>query len=218
MQKTQIKYTPFLFLITILITSLTIGCKKNELVFSIEGTVTDQTFQSGLAGAQITIQEVPPGATNPSTTVGSATLGSDGKFSFTFTRKIAEGYRITISKPNYFTIDQTIPFSEFSTEKPITKNFETKAQAWVKVRVVNLPPAAQTDEIEYVRLQGKANCPTCFPQGNQILYGFVDSTNYYINDGNSPFELYYFATGSMNQGSKLVNTTAFDTTEIVIDF
>jgi hypothetical protein len=218
MKITQLKYISLFLLISILILSLTIGCKKKELEFSIEGIVTDQTFQTGLAGAQITIQEIPPGATTVSTTVGSAILGSDGKYSFTFSRKIAEGYRITITKPNYFTFDQTIPFSEFSTEKPITKNFETKAQAWVKVRVVNLPPASQTDGIEYVRLQGKANCPTCFPQGNQLLFGLIDSTNYYVNDGNSPFELYYFVTGTSNQGSKLVTTTAFDTTEIVLDF
>lgn len=218
MKTIQIKYTPFFLLISILIFSFATGCKKKELEFTIEGTVTDQTFQTGLAGAQITIQEIPPGATSASTTVGSATLGTDGKYSFTFSRKIAESYRVTVTKPNYFTIDQTIPFSEFSTEKPITKNFETKAQAWVRVRVVNLPPAAQTDGIEYVRLQGKANCPTCFPQGNQLLYGLVDSTNYYVNDGNSPFELYYFVTGTTIQGSKLVTTTAFDTTEIVIDF
>ena len=187
----------------------TLACKKDPIEFTVKGTVSDSTFGGGLEGASLTITQIPiGGGTNK--VVGTATLGADGKYAFTFPREKVEKYLVSITKNNYFALEEKINFSEFSPEEDLVKNYATPAKAWVRLRFVNQSPQ-ETDAIKITRQQGKTGCAECCSPAAFFLYGMVDTTMYCINDGNATYSYMYqdFASGQI--AIKSVITVPFDT-------
>jgi hypothetical protein len=71
-----------------------------------------------------------------------------------------------------------------------------------------------SDELKYIKQEGKSGCNTCCPDTQQSLNGIVDTTIIYANNGNAIFSYQYFVVGTSNQGLKSTVTDAFDTTSI----
>lgn len=188
-----------------------VSCKKKELNFSIEGSISDLTLNSNLVGAKISIFQLSLGSTSPTEALDEMIVGNDGRYSFIFPREKAEAYLIKIEKENYFSIEETIPFSSFSTEKTLEKNFSTTAKAWVKIRFVNQSPALSGDILKYIKMNGKSNCSECCSNTEQFLYGVVDSTITCINDGNTNYSFYHWIINTPTQEQHSIYTPAFDT-------
>lgn len=205
-----------LFFISILFLSLT-ACKKKELEFSMTGIVTDATFGQKLSGASVVLFQKPAGG-GTMKTVGSTTLGTDGKFQFTFKREQAEKFFIQITKDNYFEVYQPIPYDDFSTESELVRNFSTTAKSWVKLHFKNIPPSATSDLIKWTKQAGKSNCPTCCDNDQHILMGIVDTTFKYLSDGNTTFSYLYNATNPTVNGIKETTTVAFDTVTLLMEY
>lgn len=193
-----------------------IGCKKDELTFTLQGTVTDATFNTALVGAKVELIEMSVAGSAPNKTVGSTVLGSDGSYRFTFTRNKADSYVLKISKDLYFDIESTIPFASFSTEEPLERNFSTTAMGWARFRFVNQTPASPTDGIEIIKTDGKNNCLTCCPTQPFSHFGTGDTTFVCVNDGNTQIQYYYSVFGTTNQDFVGVVTVPFDTVEAVV--
>lgn len=194
------------------------SCKKGKANFVLKGTITDQTLGGNLDGASVTLYATPAGGGNEST-IAQATIGSDGAYSFTFPRDKVEAYRIFISKNLYFDIEQTISFSDLTTESDNVRNFSSTAMSWAKLRFTNSFPQPG-EELHYHKQLGKEGCVECCPTGNQILVGAVDTAIYCINDGNTDYSYFYTVVGSANpnQGVKTVTTVPFDTTELILNY
>ncbi|MFM6935346.1 MAG: hypothetical protein ACKOXP_07870, partial [Flavobacteriales bacterium] len=102
------RLSPVLYLI--LFFSL-FSCNKGAGEFNISGVVTDETFHTALAGADIALYKIPV-ASNTELFVESKTIGSDGSYQFTVPRERMERYIIRVTKNLYFPIEKTIYFSE----------------------------------------------------------------------------------------------------------
>lgn len=200
-----------------LVILLAVSCKKKEIDFTLKGTVTDATFGGGLQGATVKLTKVPA-ASGAYVVVGNATLGADGSYSFTFERDKAEKYILEISKDRYFGIQHTVNFSEFSTEEPLVKNFSTNAKSWVKLRFVNVSPAANSDVLKFNKQEGKTGCPECCTTDAHYLYGIVDTTFTCVNNGNTTYSYYYNVQGTPVQGIESVVTVPFDTVTIFKEY
>lgn len=200
-----------LFALLILISS---SCKKKEFSFTLKGTVTDKTFSTALVGAKIYLEEVIPESTSEPI-IHETTVGSDGSYEFTFARNKATKYIVTIVKHNYFDILETINFSDFSTEEPLIKNFETTAMAWVKLTFVNVSPSSIDDELRYTKQQGKAGCSVCCPTSEQHIYGLGQQSVICVNDGNTKYSYLFFSTNPVSNGISEIYTPAFDTVELI---
>jgi hypothetical protein len=200
------------FLLVVL--TFAFACKKKEIDFTLNGTVTDGTFGGGLTGATISLVQIPIGG-GTSKTVGSATLGSDGKYSFTFAREKAEKYILTVSKTNYFGIESDIPFDDFSTESALERNYTTTAKSWVKLVFTNIAPASIGDGLTFIKQQGKTNCAECCAVEQHELVGLVDTTFYCVNDANTTYSYYFNVVNTTTQGIESIVTTPFDTVTIV---
>lgn len=195
-----------------LIILLGTACKKDPIDFTLTGTISNSTLGGKLDGATITISQVPiSGGTSKQ--LGSAVVGSDGKYSFTFLRDKVEKYVVTITKDNYFSIQEDIPFSAFSPEKDLVKDYTTTAKAWVKLHFVNQDPL-DTDELTFRKQQGKVGCPECCTTEDHVLIGYVDTTIICPNDGNTTYSFFYTVAGSTNQGIESIVTPAFQTVTI----
>ncbi len=204
-------YIPFMALIALF---LLFSCKKKELSFTLEGKVIDQTFNTTLSGAKVSLEEVLEIGSNDDL-VHESKVASDGTFSLEFKRRKATKYILRIEKENYFTIYKEIPFSDFSTEEALNLTLSTTAKAWVKLTFINEPPAAGTDSFRFIKIKGKSGCDECCADEEQILYGTETQQFIFENDGNAYFSYQYFQVAPVENGFREIVTPAFDTVEIV---
>lgn len=202
--------------ITVLFLAFT-ACKKKSLEFEMSGMVSDATFGQKLVGASVTLLQKPAGG-GTMKTVGSTTLGEDGKFHFKFKREQAEKFYIQITKANYFDVYEAIAYNSFSTESELVKNFSTTAKSWVKLRFKNVDQTAISDILKWTKQAGKSDCPTCCENEQHVILGVVDTTFKYISDGNTTFSYLYNATNPTINGLKEVTTVPFDTVAILLEY
>lgn len=209
------KYTVFAL---ILLLGVSLGaCKKKKISYTVEGIVTDASYSQPLSGATVQLYGTPAGSSTPSQLIGTTTTGGDGKYSFTFDRDKIEQYVIIVSRNQYFEITDSFTAESLSTTETNTRNLSTTAKSWVKLRFVNLAPEA-TDELKYIRQNGKSGCAECCYGGEQFLYGAVDTTIYCINDGNTTYSYYYWVLNTQNNGPKSIVTQPFDTVELLLNY
>lgn len=191
------------------------SCKKKEFSFTLKGTVKDETFATFLAGASISLEEVLSSGSTSSEFIHKTTVASDGTYELTFPRNKAAKYIVKIEKENYFEIYQEIPFSDFSVEEPLVKDYQTTAKAWVKLRFINTTPSSPTDEFRYTKQEGKAGCTECCPTSEQSFMGTQEQIVICPNNGNTVYSYYYFATNPADNGLEQIITPAFDTVELI---
>lgn len=192
------------------------SCKKGSANFTIKGVITDATFHQGLSGASISIYQYPTGSNTPSL-IETTTLGSDGSYSFTFKRDKMEKYLIKVEKGLYFSLNEIVYFSSLSIEDDNVRNYSTTAKSWVRLRFLNESPS-DSDELQYIKQQGKVSCSECCPASYQYLYGAVDTSIYCINDGNTIYSYLYSVVNTTNTAILSTTTIPFDTTEIYLAY
>lgn len=203
------------FLICIL--SVVISCKKGKADFVLKGIVTDNTFSTNHSGANVNLYQVPAG-TSQQELIASSTIGVNGEYSFTFPRDKMDKFILKVTKSGYFDIESDVYFSELTIEEENIKNLSTTAKSWVKLTFLNTNPSP-TDQLKYIKQEGKENCAECCTDTEQNYYGALDTSIYCINDGNTNYSYYYWTIQqSTNQGLKTAYTTAFDTTELILNY
>lgn len=192
------------------------SCKKGKADFTLKGTITDATFNTGLSGASVKLFAAGAGSFEANQ-IASSTLDAQGNYSFSFPRDKVETYYLEVIKDNYFELYETIPFSELSVEDENIRDFSTTAKSWVKFHIVNNNGQA-SDVLEYIRQEGKVNCSECCLGGYQYFYGEVDTTFYCVNDANEEYSGYYWVQGGGDSGPVWAITTPFDTVDINITY
>ena len=193
------------------------SCKKDNIDFTLKGTISDATFGGGLDGATITLTQIPIGGSTPKV-IGSSILSSDGTYSYTFPREKVEKYILSVEKANYFSINQDISFSDFSTESDLERSYSMTAKSWVKLVFTNVAPATIGDGLTFNKQEGKVGCSECCPQETHTLVGLVDTTFYCINDANTTYSYFYNVVNTAIQGIESITTIPFDTVTITKNY
>lgn len=191
------------------------GCKKKDFTFTLKGVITDKTFSTGLVGATVVLEEFIAGGSTSDDLIHETTVATDGSYEFVFERRKATKYTLTVKKTNYFDIYEEIPFSDFSTEEALVKNFSTTAKAWVKLIFINDLPSTDFDEFKFTKQQGKVGCSECCSAAEQVFYGKAQQEYLCVNDGNTTYSYYYFATNPYDNNLMEIYTPAFDTVELI---
>jgi len=204
------------FIPVVLLAILLFSCSKKKGEFTIKGAVTDGTFGQSLTGAAVKLYQIPAGSTDEKL-VGSVMTDAQGNYSFSFPREKMEKYRVVITKDLYFSREEIVYFSELSLDQDYIRNSSTTAMAWAKLTFHNLN-ASPSDHFQYIKQNGKANCPECCPTTYQDYYGALDTSIYCINDGNTNYSYMYWVLGTSVTGTQTVFTTAFDTVEVVLNY
>lgn len=206
----------FKLLLILIISLCAFSCKKGKGEFILSGQISDETLNQTLAGATVKLYQVPVGTTQLEL-IGSQTLGSDGKYNFTFSRDKIEKYVLRVSKHNYFDLEKSIYFSSLTLEEENVRDYSTTAKSWVKIHLLNQSPQPG-DQLVYIKQQGKTGCEECCQSGTQYFQGAVDTTFYCINDGNTTYSFLYSISGTSTSEILGVVTVPFDTTEIYLPY
>lgn len=195
---------------------IVIACKKKTAHFVIKGTVTDESFSSGLTDAIAYLFKVDA-STSQEEQIASSVLTSNGEYSFDIVRDKSTAFIIRVDKSNYFPIEQQVNFSNLSVENDNIYNLSTTAKSWVNLHFKNLNPQS-TDELTYTKQQGKNDCSECCGKSEVSLKGSIDTNIYCINDGNTTYSYLYFVTGTTNSAIKQITTIPFDTVELYLAY
>jgi hypothetical protein len=199
-----------------LVLLLLFGCNKGAGTFTLEGVITDASFNQPLAGAEVSLYGIAAG-NNQYAMIASAVTGADGKYSFTFDRTRTEKYTLYVKKNLYFEQEEEAYYSQLKLKETNIRNISTTAKSWVEIKIFN-NNAANNDHLQFLRQQGKTGCSECCFSGTNHLYGFQDTSIFCINDGNSLYSIEYAVFGTSNTGILGVTTTPFDTTVLNLTY
>ena len=204
----------YIYLALIISVSLFSCKKKGKADFTLRGTITNSTYSIPMEDAEVKLYEKIAGSSSYSH-VGTSSTDGNGSYSFTFPRNSVESYKLIITKNLYFEINQLISFSDLSIDNDNVRDFSTTAMSWVELRFVNQDPLPN-DILKYTQTEGKTGCEVCCPSGENILSGATDTAIYCINDGNTTYR-YSYLLGATT-GTEFAITTAFDTTQIMLNY
>ncbi|MFM7595423.1 MAG: carboxypeptidase-like regulatory domain-containing protein [Flavobacteriales bacterium] len=195
---------------------LLFGCNKGAGTFTLEGVITDASFNQPLAGATVELYGLGS-SSNQYTMVASAVTGADGKYTFSFDRTRTEKYTLFVKKPLYFEQEIDVYYSQLKLKETNIRNVTTSAQSWVEIRIFN-NNAANNDHLQFIRQQGKSGCAACCIGDFTHLYGAQDTSIFCINDGNALYSIEYAVFGTSNTGILGVTTVPFDTTVLNLTY
>ncbi|PWL24750.1 MAG: hypothetical protein DCO96_13195 [Fluviicola sp. XM-24bin1] len=187
------------------------ACKKGRADMVLKGTIYDATFNMTLSGATVKLYEVEAGG-GSTNLLGTTTIGSDGSYSFTFSRNPVDNYVLEIRKDGYFGKEVSIPLTELTIEEDNVRNYNTTAKSWAGLHFVT----SGNGSVTYTKQQGKVGCTECCTADAVTLSGPLDTIIYCPNDGNTTYSYTYNAGGFT--GLKDAVTSAFDTTIINLTF
>ena len=192
------------------------SCDRGVATFTIEGQITDLTFDKPLDSATVKLYQVMIG-TNTEVLIDSVNLSSNGEYRFSFLRDKVEKYILKVEKDNYFEIVDEIPFSNLNPSEVDVYNYDIKAKSWVEMRFVN-SDVATGDLFRFMKTSENSECSECCPGG---LIDLVEESYYSttcINNANALFTVdYWIINGSNSQyGQKQTTPAPFDTTLIEV--
>lgn len=209
-------FSKFALLITLSI--VLFSCNKDPLEFTIKGNIEDKSFSTGLEGGKLTLTAVEAN-TGDTRIIGEATLPATGDYEFTFLRERDVKFYLTVEKDNYYSIDETIFFSELSTENENIYDYSTTAKSYINFIIKNLGTQESDDELKLEIYGAKTNCENCCGLGQQFFYGpNVDTSFLCANDGNEYYKFIYWVPNASLVVFDSIITTPFDTIPYEIQY
>ncbi|MBN2745662.1 MAG: hypothetical protein JXR34_02965 [Bacteroidales bacterium] len=155
-----------------IISIMLFSCAKKERTITIEGQVDDPSFNQKANGVKVLLKSagVQSGVyTSTYLTIGEATTGSDGKFKMELTVAKSSGYRLNLSKSDYFSVQRDIATDVLEAEDNYTIHFNIYPKATIHLEVKNTTPQGNDDAINYHFTNIDEDCTTCC--NNEMTYG-----------------------------------------------
>lgn len=187
------------------------SCKKGKSNVVVRGTISDLSLGGSLSG--VSIQLIQNNSDGSSSNIGTSQTSTTGEYRFEFPRDNSLGYSLLLSRDNYFTDAKTILFSSITIEEDNVRNYGMYAESWVKMTFTNLAPNP-SDVMKITKVEGRSGCM----DNNLFLNGSADTVIVCENNGNTLFSYSYQELSGSQFGDKSVNTTSFDTTEILLEY
>ncbi|MDB9806117.1 hypothetical protein N8328_05070 [Crocinitomicaceae bacterium] len=193
-----------------------VSCKKKKGVYILEGTIKDGTFVQNIANQTLQVKVLKAGSASY-VSYSTVTTDSDGKYHVEIERDLLDKIRIEGTKNLYFPISFTVSISDLTVGNVYTIDFTTTAKSWVNLIFHNVNGDSST-ELKYIKTAGKQGCTECCPTTYQSLYGLVNDTITCINDGNGYYGYNYEIVGTNVLDTRTVQTPAFETAEIILNY
>jgi len=203
----------FLFVLLVAVSFLA-SCKKKGISYTIEGTVTDQAFNSPGNGVLVQLYQTAAGS-GELTLAQSTTTGSDGTYSFKVDREKIEHYQLSFTKMHYFPATVDFTLEDLDPKESNVYNVNVIAKSWVKLIFLN---ADGLGSIKITKTHGKTNCFECCSFTDYVITDQYETIMDCMNDGNTLFSYHWFIPQTPTNGEESAITAPLDTTEIVLSY
>jgi hypothetical protein len=205
----------------ILILMTVLSCKKDQIQYTVKGTVKNTVTNEGVNQVKLTFYqtEVNNNALNPNFIyIGTTTTSSNGAYSFTFDRKNIDKFKILVEHNEYY-VDETIYSAALlSTEDDVDFSYDLESKSWIEVRLKN--NFVQNGELlNFHKYNVKEGCEECCVIGNLAVPYTIPDTTFVCNVvGDTYFKYTYGESSANTSTTDSVLCTQFDTTSIFIQY
>lgn len=147
------------------VVALVSGCKKNDNQnLILEGKTSDSRNGTALSGVSVDLdqQVVEGGSLNSTFTyAGESATASDGSYHIEFERENALEYRADFSKEGFFDRRYELNPDDFRPGETVTLNTSLIPEATISIRLQNIYPESDEDEIRFRYLDANFDCECC---------------------------------------------------------
>lgn len=221
----QIKSKNLFFLLVAFVVIMLVNCRKDNEAFdlSMSGTLIDGSTNSALSGATVILksQQITNGTWSGTfSEISRATTNANGEYTLQFKQANVVEYEISFVKDLYYTQVENINPERVTPEEAYVYDTELKPQAWLSIRVENVSPFDDQDDLTY-NLAKSYDCPGCCTGSAKSFIGTdVDATNVCPIIGGVQVTLNWVITKNGSRGIHSDQFTAipFDTTRYIIQY
>ncbi len=192
-------------LITLSLTTALISlnsCDSDQNRLHIEGMVHDPQLDIPVENAQVNLatKQMSNGTwSNTYTTIEETQSGTDGRFAFEFEFNYTTGYRLSLSKSNYYSVSSEFTENDFESDRFYSKQFEMTPKSYLEIHFRNDFPFDENDRISYHIVGWERTGDDCCTAGYQEFIGDdIDETTYCSVDGEKEYVLEYIITRNNN--------------------
>jgi hypothetical protein len=204
--------------ILFVVVSIFCSCKKekDDINYTIEGTITDINDNSPIESAKLTIskREVSSGTFNSSySKISELTTTNNGLYSIITEYGSVESFKFELSHLDYFSKEIIVNPDDLSTEITNEYNFELTSKGYIKINIKNNSPYDILDQISFNSIN--SSCTNCVKFNSIELNGTtVDTILEGGIEANKYYKYQYFVTknGVTNTYLDSVFCTIGDTT------
>ncbi len=213
----------FTFIIPVLLLfSLFVGCRSNDNNLRIEGHVMDPNQNISVQNAHVilyTKQMVNGTWSNAFTKKDETYTEADGRFSFSFEFNYTTGYKLVISKEDYFSISNEFTENDFTSEKFFDADFELLPKAFLILHLKNNVSFDENDKIRFHIINWTKSCEDCCSNTYSEFIGKnIDEQIICSLEGAKNYELEYIVTRNNNSQAytKQFTAVALENVEVEI--
>ncbi len=200
------------------------SCVDDTRVITVSGDIFDPYTGTNVVGAKVVLSAtlVKSGVYNSNyTEIASTTTDADGNYLLSFNIQKAAGYRVLITRDNYFDYQEDITTEDMESDDVYPGNYEISPKATINLRVRNLTPQAMDDQIDFKYTNIISECKTCCNSDLKTGIGpAFDTTIQCDVVGERWLKIYWTVTKKGNQTyhNDSVFTSAFQTTTYNINY
>ena len=213
-----------LIMLMIIVTFVISSCKKKVITYEIQGKVYDPQLNTLISDANISLKasKVVSGVYNPNyIEIQTTKTNSNGIFNFSVEHDNAAGYRLDITKKDYFDESVDIKADDLNTDQSYSVNIDFIPVAYIKLNVKNTSPQGTDDEISFHFKNVDVKCKDCWD--NTPIVGTGPTYNYSRKakvSGEKQLILEWVVTKKGNQHifHDTIQSKAFKSTTYNIDY
>ena len=209
-----------LYLMMILLFNGMTSCKKEALVYTIEGTILNQVSKESVVDVTVKLyqKEYKNGVLSDNYTfVNEVKTNSQGQYAFEIERVKIYEIKLTIDDPNYYFKSSVYSSGLLSTENTNYFDESIEAKSWVAIVLKN-PFIGPEELLNLHKSKFREGCEACCTNGNSTFFETGDTTIVCATVGGADVILNYGVEGNNSQLSKTITCIPFDTTFFTINY
>jgi len=164
--------------ISLLLTLSIPSCKKDNNTIVVEGIVNDPNTGIKVEGVTVVFSssKITDGVYNSGyQEISRTTTDAGGNFRFEMEEERTSGYRITLSKTGYFSVNKDISADDIKAGTVYSPSFDIYPVGYIKLHVINQNPIDSSDFISYTFSAGYLGCYECCD--NSMRYGYGETVD-----------------------------------------
>jgi Zn finger protein HypA/HybF involved in hydrogenase expression len=204
----------------LLITVSFLSCDKEELTYTIKGTISDEFTRSNISNVVVDLYQkvyINNVLSDNYTFIGSTKTNALGEYSFEIPRDKIYEIKMDLINSQYYDKSVIYSSSNLTTANDNVFNEKLESKSWVKIIIKN--PFIEPDEqLNIYKSNFKEGCEDCCANGGQSFFETGDTTFKCPTVGGQEVTINYGQVGSTAQFTVNVVCEPFDTTNVTIQY
>jgi len=211
----------FFFSIILLLGIINLSsCKKEALIYEVEGTVVDVLSGDPIANAEINLylKKYNQNVLNDNF-IFERTITSDenGSYSFSLDRERIYNVKFEVSHPKFYEKDYIYSQDSLRTNTINRFDFSLEALGWLKLVITN-PIVTPEEQLNIHKSNFKEDCTDCCSNGGVALFEIGDTNIVCAVTGGSTVKIDYGEATISSTFTKEITCNRFDTTYFTISY